>query len=162
MVIISQYIPIHRANYHITHLKLTQYHVIYLHKTPQNDLLNLKKKLYTLTKRDLRLVQYPKVINVKNYIHRISKNTTHDHLHSHTHQAFAEIQQPFKSKTPKKKKKSKTPNKTGIEGNFPNLINTTPLPPLPTAVNIIHTLWSTTGCFSPKSRTSQRYLLCYF
>jgi len=79
----------------------------------------LEKKLYTLTKRDLRLVQYPKVINVKNYINRISKNTTHDNLHSHTHQAFAEIQQPFKSKTP---------NKTGIEGNFPNLINTPPTP----------------------------------
>lgn len=32
---------------------------------------------------------------------------------THTPQAFAEIQQPFKIKTP---------NKTGIEGNFLNLI----------------------------------------
>ena len=53
VVIISQYIPKHRANYHTTHLKLTQYHVIYLNKTPQNDVLNLKN---TLTKRDLRLL----------------------------------------------------------------------------------------------------------
>ena len=33
-----------------------------------------------------RLVQYLKIINVIYYVNRMSKNTTHDHLSSHTHE----------------------------------------------------------------------------